>query len=41
MKKDLHKEILKRSWLRNTFLEDKTETNRENRKTPRSFGKKT
>ena len=40
MTKDLHKEIIKRSRLRNIFLKDKPKTEKKNKKTHRNFCKK-
>ena len=41
MTEELHKEIMKKSRLRNIFLKDKTETKRKDYKTQRNFCKKT
>ena len=41
MTEELHKEIMKKSRLRNIFLKDKTKTKRKGYKTQRNFCKKT
>ena len=41
MTKKIYKEIMKRSRLRNIFLKDKTETNKNNHKSQRNYEKMT
>ena len=40
MTKELHKAIMKRSWLRNKFLQNKNEINRNNYEVQRNYCKK-